>query len=325
VIVPARDEESSIRRVIDSLLLQTIKPDEIIVADGGSKDHTKDIIRQFAAEGKPVRLVEDDDALPGRARNLAIRATHSEWIAMTDAGTEIPPDWLEKLILEAQAVPSCDVVYGTYEPILNSVFQECLALAFVPNPSWVAGRLLRGPSTCSMMIKKSVWESLGEFREDLRACEDLLFFKQLKASSFVVRCAPDAVVRWSLPADVSRTFRRFRSYSHHTLKAGLGRSWQVAVARMYAAAFLFVALSVFVHWSFVIVPLLGLAARVIKNTRDKKDSLNLKHRVGVGAHVLIGVILLCIDAAAFTGVFDYMAHSRAAGPVQSNESAVQIQ
>lgn len=47
VVVPVRDEENSIRELLESLLAQTRPPDEIVVTDGGSKDRTRDIIREF--------------------------------------------------------------------------------------------------------------------------------------------------------------------------------------------------------------------------------------------------------------------------------------
>src|SRR5436190_1112680 len=103
LIVPARNEEISIRAFLTSLVQQTLSAREIIIADGGSIDQTKEIIKEFVRAGYPIRLIEDADAYPGRARNLAIEAAHTQWVAMTDAGTVVAPDWLEKLVREAQA------------------------------------------------------------------------------------------------------------------------------------------------------------------------------------------------------------------------------
>ena len=40
VVVPVRDEEHSIRELLDSLLRQTHPPDQIVITDGGSVDAT---------------------------------------------------------------------------------------------------------------------------------------------------------------------------------------------------------------------------------------------------------------------------------------------
>src|SRR5262249_43409687 len=198
VIMPVRNEEPTIRKVIESLLRQSTMPREIVIADGGSTDRTREIITRLKSDGVPLILLEDTDAYPGRARNLAIRSAQGEWIAMTDAGTQLDPIWLEALIQRANAQPNADVVLGTYEPMLGSFFKDCLALAFVAPAARVDNGWLRGPSTASLMIKKSVWQDLGEFPENLRACEDLLFFERLAGSKHNIAVAPEAVVRWSI-------------------------------------------------------------------------------------------------------------------------------
>ncbi len=297
-----RDEEANIRRVAESLINQRLAPAEIVIADGGSRDNTKAIIREFIEAGHPVRLVEDRDALPGRARNLAIRATTCEWIAMTDAGTIVDKDWLAGLAREA---PSADVVLGTYEPILTSFFKECLALAFVAPAQSVDGLYLRGPSTASILMRKRVWDALGGFPEDLRACEDLLFFDRLAASDFIIKHAPSAIVRWDIPGDLKTVFRRFRTYSLHTLKAGLGNRWHLAVGRMYLVGAVFLVLAVVHHWAWAVLLVMGLAVRTHRSIRARKPSLKLERRTGPRTYLLVSVILLWIDLAAFAGLLDH--------------------
>src|SRR2546422_11174471 len=89
VVVPVRNEESSIGGVIESMLGQSMPPKEIIFVDGGSSDKTREIIRDCINDEDPLRLIEHRDAYPGRARNLGIQQARTEWIAMTDAGTII--------------------------------------------------------------------------------------------------------------------------------------------------------------------------------------------------------------------------------------------
>ncbi|HEY0729966.1 MAG TPA: glycosyltransferase family 2 protein, partial [Pyrinomonadaceae bacterium] len=86
VIVPVRDEEQSIRELLDSLLKQTRPPDEIVITDGGSVDATPQILDEYIKQGSPVRLLRAGPALPGRGRNLGAAAATYEWLAFTDAG-----------------------------------------------------------------------------------------------------------------------------------------------------------------------------------------------------------------------------------------------
>src|SRR5205823_7778348 len=59
---------------------------------------------------------------------------------------------------------------------------------------------------------------------------------------------PRATVAWRLPTNPTQVFRRFRTYSQHTLKADLGTGWQFAVAKMYLIGLLYVAAKVLSGW-----------------------------------------------------------------------------
>jgi glycosyltransferase involved in cell wall biosynthesis len=309
VIVPVRNEESSIRRVIEQLLVQDQPPHEIILADGGSTDTTKEIIRTFIAAEYAVRLIEDANAYPGRARNLAMAAAKTEWVAMTDAGTVIGQEWLENLVCATKSHPEAVVVFGSYQPILDTYFRECLALAFVPPAKLVDGLAYRGPTTASMMIRRETWESLGRFPEHLRACEDLQFFARIEEANLPTAIAPGAVVSWNIPSGLGATFHRFRLYSRHTLVAGMGRSWQLAVARMYAGAAVLIALAVLHHpaWLFLLA-IIGIV-RVHRTIRRNRPWLTLRHRVGPGTYAMVGFLLMWIDFAAFIGSLEYIFRS----------------
>ena len=49
VVVPVRDEEDSIRDLLESLLAQTRPPDEIVITDGGSIDWGDDGLTDLVA------------------------------------------------------------------------------------------------------------------------------------------------------------------------------------------------------------------------------------------------------------------------------------
>src|SRR6476659_4111633 len=134
VIVPVRDEEHSIRELLDSLLQQTRPPDEIVIADGGSLDATPQIIEQYINQGAPVRLLRAGPALPGRGRNVGAAAAKFDWLAFTDAGIRLDRDWLEHLIARAERDESLDIVYGAWEPVTDTFFKRCAAIAYVPPP-----------------------------------------------------------------------------------------------------------------------------------------------------------------------------------------------
>src|ERR687894_174876 len=153
VIVPVRDEEDSIRELLDSLLEQTRPPDEIVIADGGSVDATPQIIEEYIRQGAPVRLISAGAALPGRGRNLGAAQASFEWLAFTDAGIRLANNWLEALTAKAEEDDSIDVVYGSWQPVTDTFFTECAAIAYVPPPAPRDGIMMRPRFIASTLLR----------------------------------------------------------------------------------------------------------------------------------------------------------------------------
>jgi len=275
VIVPVRNEESSIGSLLDSLLNQTLPPTEIAITDGGSTDATAAIIQRYIDKGAPIRLIRTTKALPGRGRNLAIEHSSSEWLAFTDAGIEPESTWLAALV-EKAADDSVDVVFGSYEPKTNTFFQECAAIAYISPPTEIDGRLMRHRSIASTLMRRSVWEAVGGFPEHLRSAEDLLFMNRIESANFRVGYAPLAVVRWQLQPTFFRTFRRFTIYSRNNIRAGLWKDWQSAVFRRYLVLVLLLLPALALGWwwlsvSVIMWLVMQLARAVVSLRRNQRS------------------------------------------------------
>jgi glycosyltransferase involved in cell wall biosynthesis len=233
VIIPVRNEERSISSLLDALLSQSLPPDEIVITDGGSTDATTAIIQDYVNRGVPVRLIRTTHALPGRGRNLAVAQAVNKWLAFTDAGIKPAPDWLEALVARAEATPGVDVVYGSYEPTVDTFFKECAAITYVSPPAEVEGSLMRSQSIASALMRRVVWEKVGGFPEHLRSAEDLLFMARVEQEHFHIAYAPSAVIQWDLQPNLWRTFKRFTIYSRNNIRAGLWKQWQRPILSRY--------------------------------------------------------------------------------------------
>lgn len=254
VIVPVRNEESSIGALLELLLSQTLPPAEIVITDGGSTDATTAVIQKYIDNGAPVRLIRTTRALPGRGRNLAVAHSTSEWVAFTDAGIEPQTDWLASLAEQASD-GSVDVVYGSYEPRTNTLFTECAAIAYLSPPAETDGVKMRPRSIASALMRRNVWEAVGGFPEHLRSAEDLLFMNQVEEKAFPVAYAPRAVVRWDLQPNIWRTFKRFAIYSRNNIRAGLWRQWQRPILSRYLLLVLLTLPAFYFGWRWLLMPL----------------------------------------------------------------------
>jgi cellulose synthase/poly-beta-1,6-N-acetylglucosamine synthase-like glycosyltransferase len=308
-VVPLRDEAATLGAFLDSLAAQHVPPEEIVICDGGSSDGSVAIIRARQTSMPRLRLVSDGDAYPGRARNLAIAAAAGDWVALTDAGTVVPPTWLEALVKSRDAHPGVDIVFGGYEPMLEGVWvQEAASLVCIaPRRRSACGSgYLRAPSAASMLIRKSAWAAAGGFPEDLRAAEDLVFFERLSARTPVTADAPDAVVHWRMPASVRSLVARYRTFSRYTLRAGLWREWHRPVFAMYLCGAVLVALGT-LHspWWFTGLPV-ALAARATRTIRARRPPFGDAGPVTARRLASASAMTLVVDGAMWFGLIDYL-------------------
>jgi len=316
VIIPVLNEEHSIRPLLDSLKSQTLTPAEIIITDGGSTDKTIELIENYDRGAVPIHLICAGRAYPGRGRNLAAAAATNDWIAFIDAGVKPTSNWLESLA--AAAGTTTDVVYGSYEPVTDTFFQECAAIAFVPPPVSVQGELMRTRSTASMLLRRSVWQKVGGFPEDLRSAEDLLFMDRIEAASYRISHAPNAKVYWSMPPTLWKTLRRFLAYSHNNIRARLWQSWQASIFKRYVTLGLLAVVGFLLNFKWLLLPiglwLLMLLARALVASRRNANC----YPAGTGRFLLrlivIAPVLAVIDFAAIAGSAGWLLTDRSFTP-----------
>jgi glycosyltransferase involved in cell wall biosynthesis len=300
LVVPVRDEAASVHVLLDSIAAQTRQPDEIVFVDGGSRDATVERLRAASQKMARIRIIEAAEASPGRGRNLGIEAARHEWVALTDAGIRLEPQWLERLAEVARLDSMVAVVYGNYEPVTDSFFERCAALAYPPPKQLRPGGRMRAPSTASMLLRRDAWEAAGGF-PDLRAAEDLIFIERLRERGFKEGWSPSATAWWQLQPGLWRTFRKFILYSRHNVWAGRQWDWHYGIARKYILMLPFILLAVAHSLWWLVVPLLITLARVAKSIWNRREGRGLLWLLNPAQFLGVAVIRLIIDAATFIG------------------------
>ncbi|CAH2030478.1 glycosyltransferase family 2 protein [Trichlorobacter ammonificans] len=87
VIISTYNSPDYLRRVLAAYALQTVYPDELLVADDGSTDETAQVIAEFTAQAPfPVRHVwhEDRGFRLAEIRNRAIAAASADYLVFSD-------------------------------------------------------------------------------------------------------------------------------------------------------------------------------------------------------------------------------------------------
>jgi len=310
VVVPVRNEEDSVRCLIEGLLAQTLPPREIVITDGGSIDATREIIEEFIGRGAPVRMIREEDSMPGRARNVGVEHAQCDWIAFTDAGTRPEPQWLAALAGRVGDQADVDVVYGSFAPIVDSFFKECAAMAYLPPPLDIEGAATSSKSIASALMRRGVWAAVGGFPEHLRSAEDLLFMQRIEARGFRELRAPEAMVHWNIQANLWRTFKRFVTYARNNIRAGLWRQWQAAIFLRYALLAGITLPVIFFGARWLIVPLVCWVGLLVARAAKALGRNRRVYPAGIGRNLMRLLMLLPIiaslDLAAVVGSINWL-------------------
>ncbi len=215
VIIPARNEESSLGTCLESLVGQTGIDFEIIVVNDHSTDRTREIAERFAK----VRVI-DADALPTgwTGKNNAVatgaRQARGQWLLFTDADTIHTPGALARALAEAKD-NKADVL--SYSPeqiavtfwemaILPVIFAE-LARQFPPSKVSDSNSSEAAANGQFILIRCDVYDAIGGHAAVAsEILEDVALARRVKAAGCKLRFRYSESVRTRM----YRTFTQLR-------------------------------------------------------------------------------------------------------------------
>jgi biofilm PGA synthesis N-glycosyltransferase PgaC len=179
VITPTKNEEKLLSRTLTALQKQILPPCAIIIVDGGSVDHTVEVVERFARDDPRIILIRNSEPpqtrhhknIP-RAFNEGLRAAPSQWdyLAKVDADTVLEPAYFEKLVAAFQEDPKLGIAGGQTD---NA-------------PS----RTVRGGNR---VFRRRCWEAISESGlMPIIDSEDTYMDLKAEYSNWHVRLLPDA-------------------------------------------------------------------------------------------------------------------------------------
>jgi glucosyl-dolichyl phosphate glucuronosyltransferase len=232
IVIATRNRSALLAETLRALASQRWPADrlEIIVADNGSTDDTRAVVRGVSAEHRGGCIRYLHVATPGKSHavNAALRIAIGDLIAFTDDDVTPDPGWVANLAAAVRET-GADFVAGRIRPIWE-----------VPPPRWMSpslhgvlaipdngarripitknqiGRVM--PIGANMAVRASVLAQLGGLRTDLgklsgtlRTGEDHELYLRLLHAGCIGVYEPDAIVQHLVPASRLRRgyFRRW--------------------------------------------------------------------------------------------------------------------
>jgi len=100
IVIPAYNEEATIRACVTAAVGQTVPAHEIIVVDNKSTDQTPVILRELMTEfaDAPITVLRQERAQGiTPTRNMGFDAVKSDIIGRIDSDTLLEPNWVEQV------------------------------------------------------------------------------------------------------------------------------------------------------------------------------------------------------------------------------------
>jgi glycosyltransferase involved in cell wall biosynthesis len=214
-IIPARNEEASIARAVESVAAQP-EVGEVIVVDDGSTDGTAAILKDLAS-GLPKLSVLPAGELPvgwvGKNHAVAVgaAAAHGDWLLFTDADTYHLPGAMARALADAAEHRAALVSYSPEQemetwweraviPFVYCALANRYSYASVNNPE-LPDAAANGQF---LMVRQSVYTEIGGHGAVAgEMLEDVALAQAIKAA--------DHRIYFSAPVGVVRT-RMYRSF-----------------------------------------------------------------------------------------------------------------
>lgn len=105
VIIPTKNSATTVEKAILSVLRQSFRNFELIVADDESTDKTCEIIEQLSAQETSVTFLGSDACGPGGARNIALQHARGDIIVFLDSDDELSDAALFELAKVFRTLP----------------------------------------------------------------------------------------------------------------------------------------------------------------------------------------------------------------------------
>jgi len=326
VIVPCLNAAATLHRCLAALADQRRPPDEVIVADNGSRDGSLDIARRWMNDGRlSLRVLNVPKRGAAAARNVAALRARGEWIAFTDADCLPPPDWIERGLLAmagrdvaALAGPAWGVQDGDAAARLLGLTSLAMAggdhVFDDPGPVGMAGF-----PAANLWVRRDVFAAVGGFDEALIvAGEDMDLCARLYEQGHRLLYSSAVRVGHVHVSGVTKMCRKMVQYgSAHALLLkrhgrdglhldlpGVGsRHWPAPFTLWCNAssadkkALLLVAAALWNSWLWALPPLYVFwLARFLR-----KRACSLGQRLDWGESVWMGVLLIVKSAALTWG------------------------
>lgn len=171
VIVPIYNVEQYLAKCIESLIHQTYENLEILLVNDGSKDHSDEIMEEYAKKDARIVCLYKENGGLSDARNYGLKYATGEYCLFIDSDDTLALNAIELCVSKVKEtgaeVVAFDMVYVYPDHETQASGGDFDVLSFDKNPEVI----LVNNSACNKMFKRSLFDDIqfprGMWYEDL--------------------------------------------------------------------------------------------------------------------------------------------------------------
>lgn len=175
IITPTYNSELTLRRTVESIFKQTLRPLEWVVVDNESSDSTLDIVKEYANRDTEfhVVVISEKDSGISDAFNKGIKNSQGDIIGILNSDDEYVSDNVLINIKNEFERKNTSIVHANMEFIDEDFGSNVRA----PLLCEITHAMPFNHPTC--FLKRKIYEEFGLFREDFRYAMDFELFCRL--------------------------------------------------------------------------------------------------------------------------------------------------
>ena len=222
IIISAYNAEKYIEQTLQSVLMQTWHPLEVIIVNDGSTDDTPDIVKRFNKNG--VKLITQQNKGQDAALNNGYRHSIGQYIKFMDSDDLVNPDMIE-IQLKALNGAEDHIAYGEWGRFYNDQpeladFEKLDYWKDMEPLDFLTARPKGVMLQCGiMLVPRQLIEKAGGWDERLILFNDTEFFTRLLLQSKGVKFTAGARLYYRSAQAGSISAQRSRKFFESTFLA----------------------------------------------------------------------------------------------------------
>ena len=239
LIIPTFNDHKYLHKLLDSLLDQITKPNEIIIVDSSSDNKIENLIKNFKSTTLNLSYYKIPPSYAGKSINYGVNLSKSEYISFLDTKTIPENNWLSFYDSEIKK-KGYNLIFGSTRYHSSTYFQELLRAA--------SYGIISHETVPGTIVKRSLFLSEKGFMEKVRSGYDIEWRNRIKKkSNWIV--PQNYFINYSyLPKNILENIKKYSFYSLNSAIINI----QNSIKDLYLTLLLILTALIIPRWNFML-------------------------------------------------------------------------